>query len=31
VFPGYPGVVFARGELRSMSWSFALAYKCKAG
>jgi putative SOS response-associated peptidase YedK len=31
VFPGYPGLVFARGELRSMTWGFPLSLKGKAG
>jgi putative SOS response-associated peptidase YedK len=31
VYPGYPGLVFARGELRSMVWGFPLALKGKAG
>ena len=29
VFPGYPGLVFAKGELRSMVWGFPLALKSK--
>jgi putative SOS response-associated peptidase YedK len=31
VYPGYPGLVFARGELRSMVWGFPLAMKGKSG
>jgi putative SOS response-associated peptidase YedK len=31
VYPGYPGLVFARGELRSMTWGFPLAMKGKSG
>ena len=31
VYPGYPGLVFARGELRSMVWSFPLSMKGKSG
>jgi putative SOS response-associated peptidase YedK len=31
VYPGYPGLVFARGELRSMVWGFPLALKGKSG
>ncbi|MEN7538801.1 SOS response-associated peptidase [Aurantiacibacter flavus] len=27
VYPGYPGLVFARDELRSMAWGFPLAVK----
>lgn len=31
VYPGYPGLVLARGELRSMIWGFPLALKGKNG
>ncbi len=31
VYPGYPGLVFARGELRSMVWGFPLATRGKTG
>ncbi len=31
VYPGYPGLVFTRGELRSMVWGFPLALKGKSG
>jgi putative SOS response-associated peptidase YedK len=31
VFPGYPALVFARGELRSRIWGFPLALKGKNG
>jgi putative SOS response-associated peptidase YedK len=31
VYPGYPGLVFDRGELRSMVWGFPLAVKGKNG
>ena len=29
VYPGYPGLVFARGELRSMVWGFPPVLKSK--
>jgi putative SOS response-associated peptidase YedK len=31
VYPGYPGLVMARGELRSMVWGFPLVLKGKSG
>jgi len=31
VYPGYPGLVVARGELRSMAWGFPLVLKGKNG
>ncbi|QIK78858.1 hypothetical protein G7077_08080 [Sphingomonas piscis] len=31
VYPGYPGVVVAQGELRSMVWGFPLVFKGKNG
>jgi putative SOS response-associated peptidase YedK len=31
VFPGYPRLVFARGELGSMTWGFPLVMKGKSG
>ena len=31
VYPGYPGLVFARGELRRMVWGFPLVMKGKSG
>lgn len=31
VYPGYPGLVVAQGELRSMTWGFPLALKGKSG
>ncbi|HMJ06176.1 MAG TPA: hypothetical protein VK474_07955 [Chthoniobacterales bacterium] len=31
VYPGYPGLVVAKGELRSMVWGFPLALKGKNG
>ena len=31
VYPGYPGLVFAKGELRSMVWGFPLVLKGKNG
>ena len=31
VYPGYPGLVFAHGELRSMIWGLLLAMKGKSG
>jgi putative SOS response-associated peptidase YedK len=31
VFPSYPGLVFAKGELRSMTWGFSLLLRGKAG
>ena len=31
VYPGYPGLVVARGELRSMTWGFPLVLKGKNG
>jgi putative SOS response-associated peptidase YedK len=31
ICPGYPGLVFARGELRSMTWGFPVAMKGKNG
>ena len=31
VYPGYPGLVFARDELRSMAWGFPLSLKGKSG
>lgn len=31
VYPGYPGVVVAAGELRSMTWGFPLVLKGKSG
>lgn len=31
VYPGYPGLVVANGELRSMTWGFPLALKGKNG
>jgi putative SOS response-associated peptidase YedK len=31
VYPGYPGLVVARGELRSMVWGFPLVLKGKSG
>jgi putative SOS response-associated peptidase YedK len=31
MYPGYPGLVFARGEVRSMVWGFPLALRGKSG
>jgi putative SOS response-associated peptidase YedK len=31
IYPGYPGLVFARGELRSMVWGFPFSMKGKSG
>lgn len=31
VYPGYPGIVMANGELRSMAWGFPLVLKGKNG
>lgn len=31
VYPGYPGLVVADGELRSMTWGFPLVLKGKSG
>jgi len=31
IYPGYPGLVIAGGELRSMAWGFPLVLKGKSG